>query len=161
MVTCNQASHCTRQYSNLICKWHIELNDLLLLSRNLVHLHLGQKSQQQTLVPTSTSTSTSMIIHVLVKAFPASRQGGKKMKKFFFSSRGGRKTRENCSREQLHGLEGNFCLCMCFTLLGILRLLASAETQRLHSKRRIIIVSKEFGGKQSHEIGPCLAENTA
>ena len=38
-----------------------------------------------------------------------------------------------------------------FTLLAYK---ASAEIRRLHRKRRMVIVSAEFGGKQSHEIGP-------
>ena len=35
---------------------------------------------------------------------------------------------------------------------------ASAEIRRLHVKGGIPIVSAEFGGKQSHEIGPCRAD---
>ena len=55
-----------------------------------------------------------------------------------------------------HGLAANFCACVLHTLLGILRLQGySAEIRRLHvrCKRGIVIVSAEFGAKQSH-VGP-------
>ena len=54
-----------------------------------------------------------------------------------------------------HGLAANFGFCAC--VLHVTRhstLMASTEIRRLHVKQGIVIVSAEFGGKQSHEIGP-------
>ncbi len=54
-----------------------------------------------------------------------------------------------------HGLAGNFCLCACVLHAVWHSLLTvSAEIWRLHSEWRMVIVSAELSGKQSHEIGP-------
>ena len=47
-----------------------------------------------------------------------------------------------------HGLAANFGFCAC--VLNVTRHSALARISRM-----IVIVSAEFGGKQSHEIGPC------
>ncbi len=52
------------------------------------------------------------------------------------------------------GWQGIFACARAYSmLLGILRS-HSAEIWRLHCKRRVVIISTEFGGKQSHEIRP-------
>ena len=71
----------------------------------------------------------------------------------------------------VHGLAWNFDLCACIrhiTSHSSLTQLAhqfgactvSASIWRLHSKRRVVIVSAEFGGKQSRDIGPrCIVKS--
>ena len=53
------------------------------------------------------------------------------------------------SSSVLHGLAGNFDSI----ILGILGLHSQCKTLALAGKQRIMIVSTEFSGKQSHEIG--------
>ena len=58
-----------------------------------------------------------------------------------------------------HGLAGNFCLCMCLLHhTRHSRLTKLAQNLALALKRRMMIISTEFGGKQSREIGPRLAQ---
>ena len=58
-----------------------------------------------------------------------------------------------------HGLAANYGFCACVLPVTTCRhstlYKASAEIRRLHVKRGTLIASAEFGGKQSHEIGPC------
>ena len=54
-----------------------------------------------------------------------------------------------------HGLAGILTCARAYsTLLGILCLNSKCRKSMLAHKRRMVIISAEFGGKQSHDIGP-------
>ena len=55
-----------------------------------------------------------------------------------------------------HGLAANFGLCACalHVAMGVIRMNSYRRNSALARKRRMVIVSAEFVGKQSHEIGP-------
>ena len=57
-----------------------------------------------------------------------------------------------------HGFAGNFLLVRTPSYLAFFTYTASAKIWCLPCKWRMVIVSAEFDGKQSHDIGPLDAQ---
>ena len=56
-----------------------------------------------------------------------------------------------------HRLAGNSCLCTCVLHLTTHSMLAQVAQKFCACRaKRMVIISAEFGGKQSHEVGPCF-----